>query len=190
MRTRVSNFFMKKRARPVPSKRVDANNAAPTKKRQGWQSSLGTPVQAALQQQVEAISMAAFNRPFTHQAVYNARLQTTGGRYHLKDHHLDFNPKMKEQEDFEAIIKHELCHYHLHLAGRGYKHADADFKGLLKQVGGSRYAPDIGARRKVQRKYHYACSSGHTFDRARPVDTKRYRCGRCRGRLSLIKKDK
>lgn len=36
----------------------------------------------------------------------------------------------------ERIIKHELCHYHLHLRGMGYKHRDADFKTLLAQVGG------------------------------------------------------
>ena len=26
------------------------------------------------------------------------------------------------------IIKHELCHYFLHLAGKGYQHRDQDIK--------------------------------------------------------------
>ncbi len=47
-----------------------------------------------------------------------------------------------------GIIKHELTHYHLHLLGLGYRHRDRNFKILLKKVGGSRYAPDIGLRKK------------------------------------------
>ncbi|MCK8616757.1 SprT family protein [Fructobacillus sp. M158] len=141
------------------------------------------PEQVALQERVEQVSLSSFGQPFRHVAVFNRRLQTTGGRYHLSDHHLDFNPKMAKRADFDAVIKHELCHYHLHLAGRGYRHRDQDFKRLLQQVGGSRYAPDVGARRTVQRKYHYLCENGHSIDRVRPVDVQRYRCGRCRGRL-------
>ena len=33
-----------------------------------------------------------FQKPFLHQATFNRRLKTTGGRYHLASHHLDFNP--------------------------------------------------------------------------------------------------
>lgn len=47
-----------------------------------------------LQELVEKISLEFFDKPFQHKAVFNARLKTTGGRYHLNDHHLDFNPKM------------------------------------------------------------------------------------------------
>ncbi len=47
-----------------------------------------------------------------------------------------------------GIIKHELCHYHLHRLGLGYQHKDRDFKTLLQKVGGSCYAPDIGLRRQ------------------------------------------
>lgn len=148
---------------------------------------LGTPEQLALQKRVERVSLSSFGLPFTHQAVFNGRLQTTGGRYHLSDHHLDFNPKMANRDDFDGIIKHELCHYHLHLARRGYRHVDHDFKLLLERVEGSRYAPDIGAKRQVTKKYHYRCERGHGFDRVRKVNTKRYRCGRCGGRLKLVK---
>ena len=70
--------------------------------------------QEELQQLVEEISLKSFQLPFKHQAMFNPRLRTTGGRYHLNDHHLDFNAKLFEESDEETIagiIKHELCHY-------------------------------------------------------------------------------
>lgn len=47
-----------------------------------------------LQNLVERWSQESFGRPFLHQAVFNRRLKTTGGRYHLGDHHIDINPLM------------------------------------------------------------------------------------------------
>lgn len=97
-----------------------------------------------LQKLTEQLSQQCFHQPFRHRAVFNRRLRTTGGRYHLGDHHIDINPLMLEEfdeENLKRVILHELCHYHLHLAGRGYRHRDRDFKQLLQAVGGSRYAP-------------------------------------------------
>ena len=145
-----------------------------------------TPEQ--LQQLVEKVSLQAFGRPFQHQAVFNKRLKTTGGRYHLKDHHLDFNPKMlvHGEEAFIKIIKHELCHYHLHLLGRGYRHQDADFKTLLAKTGGSRFAPSVLQEVKV---LTYQCTNcQQTFQRRRRLSSK-YVCGKCRGNLQLVKTD-
>ncbi len=102
--------------------------------------------QIELQQYVERISLESFNKPFRHKASFNNRLRTTGGRYHLETHHLDFNPKVLRaygKETFEGIIKHELCHYHLHLAKKGYRHGDTDFKLLLNEVGALRYTPSL-----------------------------------------------
>lgn len=110
-----------------------------------------------LQQLVEHISKTAFHQPFRHRASFNNRLKTTGGRYLLATHQLEFNPKMANLPVFEQIIKHELTHYHLHLAHKGYQHKDTDFKQLLSQVGGIRYAPDIGQRQKTQHLWHYQC---------------------------------
>lgn len=84
-----------------------------------------------LQQLVEKVSLESFGKPFQHEAYFNGRLKTTGGRYHLSDHHLDFNPHLLAEfgvDTFIQIIKHELCHYHLHLAGKGYRHRDPEFK--------------------------------------------------------------
>lgn len=61
---------------------------------------------------------AIFPKEFRHQAVFNARLRTTGGRYLLKSHNIEMNPKYLENFGlayFIGIMKHELCHYHLHL---------------------------------------------------------------------------
>ena len=92
-----------------------------------------------LQRLVEHISITIFRKPFRHRASFNRRLKTTGGRYHLGSHDLDFNPLVLElhgMEELEKVVKHELCHYHLHLEGRGYQHRDADFLNLLKASGG------------------------------------------------------
>lgn len=104
-----------------------------------------------LQNLVERWSQESFGRPFLHQAVFNRRLKTTGGRYHLGDHHIDINPLMLEEYDLatlKQVVLHELCHYHLHLTGRGFGHRDRDFKALLMQVGGSRYAPPTSKARR------------------------------------------
>ncbi|WP_165006326.1 MULTISPECIES: SprT family protein [unclassified Enterococcus] len=142
-----------------------------------------------LQELVEKISLESFRRPFCHQAVFNARLRTTGGRYHLEDHHLDFNPKMFAESDDQTIagiIKHELCHYHLHLMGKGYRHRDADFKYLLKATGGIRYAPSLTTNRPKKVEC-YQCQKCHTLIyRKRKFDTTRYLCGSCRGKLTWV----
>ncbi|MCF6139341.1 SprT family protein [Pseudalkalibacillus berkeleyi] len=146
--------------------------------------------QSELQQLVEEISLQSFNRSFTHNARFNQRLKTTGGRYLLKSHDLEFNPKQLEVhgiEEFKKIIKHELCHYHLHILNRGYRHRDQDFKQLLEAVGGSRYCQIIpGQRRQESIKYLYRCKAcGIEYRRKRRVDTNKYACGKCSGKLIL-----
>lgn len=140
-----------------------------------------------LQRLVEEVSLQYFHQPFQHQAVFNARLKTTGGRYHIRDHHLDFNPKMALElplASFTAIIKHELCHYHLHLAGLPYDHRSHEFRQLLQQVGGSRFAPRLPSN---QGKYHYYCQHCHLdYYRQRRLNLQRYVCGRCQGKLVAV----
>lgn len=83
---------------------------------------------------VKEISIKQFNKPFLHTALFNSRLRTTGGRYLLSNHHIEVNRKYFDEfglDELEGIIKHELCHYHLHIEGKGYKHGDQDFKKLL-----------------------------------------------------------
>ena len=86
---------------------------------------------------VKTVSREDFGKEFRHTALWNPRLRTTGGRFFPADGHLDFNPKIYETfgvDVFRKIVRHELCHYHLYFEGKGYKHADADFKALLQAV--------------------------------------------------------
>lgn len=145
-----------------------------------------------LQQWIERVSQESFGVPFRHKASFNSRLSTTGGRYFMKSHNIEINPQQLitfGREETERIIKHELCHYHLHLARRGYKHRDADFKNLLAQVGGSRYCqslPGAKARKPLPYRYKLVCTAcTEEYLRKRKVDPKRYRCGKCTGKLKL-----
>lgn len=145
-----------------------------------------------LQVWVEEISIRSFGIPFRHQATFNRRLKTTGGRYFMKSHDIEINPGQLESygvEEVEKIIKHELCHYHLHIAGRGYRHRDPEFKALLAKVKGSRYCQALPGSKKrgpMPFRYKLICTScGMEYARKRKVDIKRYRCGQCRGNLKL-----
>jgi SprT-like protein len=144
-----------------------------------------------LQAWVEKVSLSSFGRPFRHRAAFNPRLRTTGGRYFTKSHHIEISPHqlaIHGAEETEAIIKHELCHYHLHLEGRGYQHRDADFKQLLAQVGATRHCRALpGAARTLPVRYLLVCRDcGQTYPRKRKTDPRKYACGRCRGRLRLL----
>ncbi|AMB98752.1 SprT family protein [Aerococcus urinaehominis] len=142
----------------------------------------------ALQDFVESQSLTYFKRPFSHLAVWNKRLRSTGGRYHLNDHHLDFNPRVLADHGwtvFAGIVRHELCHYHLHLTGKGYRHSDQDFKDLLQQVEGLRHVP---SPKIIHHKYHYRClECGQDFWRQRRLDISHFVCGNCRSKIHLIK---
>lgn len=145
-----------------------------------------------LQRWVEAISLRDFGRPFRHKARFNPRLRTTGGRYFLHTHDIEISRKQYEAfgaEEVEKIIKHELCHYHLHLQNKGYRHRDRDFKELLKKVGGSRYCNRLPDARRRTEPYRYklVCQSCRmAYLRKRKADPRRYRCGRCHGPLKLL----
>ena len=143
-----------------------------------------------LQRLVEGISIEEFGKPFLHKAYFNSRLKTTGGRYMLSSHHIEINQKYFEQLGYQelcGIIKHELCHYHLHIDGKGFKHRDQDFKVLMKTVGAPRFcSPLPGGKRREgnQRVIIYSCKDcGQEYRRRRNLNTQKYVCGKCRGRL-------
>lgn len=146
---------------------------------------------AELQHLTEQWSLQYFGRPFVHEIVFNRRLRTTGGRYHLGDHHIDINPLMLTEYDLltlKGVVLHELCHYHLHLTGHGYQHRDHDFRQLLAQVGGSRFAPPTSKLSGSKHRYLYQCQQcGAQIWRRRRFNVRRYRCARCGGRIRLVK---
>lgn len=143
-----------------------------------------------LQTWVERVSLEFFRLPFRHRAAFNSRLRSTGGRYFTKSHNIEISRKHLEafgSEEMEKIIKHELCHYHLHLAKGGYRHMDADFKTLLKLVGGARYCKTLpDAKRREPYRYRLTCMTCRAeYLRKRRVDPRKFACGKCRGKLEL-----
>ena len=147
--------------------------------------------QSDLQRLVERVSLQFFQKPFKHTATFNPRLRTTGGRYILQSHNIELNKKYYEafgEEELIGIIKHELCHYHLHLEGKGYRHCDQDFRDLLRQVQAPRYCRPLPqqAQQKTKKVYIYVCSKcGLKYKRKKRINTDKYVCGRCHGKLML-----
>ena len=145
-----------------------------------------------LQDLTEKISLDIFKKPFRHKSLFNNRLQTTGGRYLLRSHNIEINPKYYEEHGLEeliGIIKHELCHYHLHLEGRGYQHKDLDFKQLMKQTGSPRHCSSLKTvqKRRSATIHLYVCEGcGQKYERKRRIDLRRYVCGKCSGKLKWI----
>jgi len=147
-----------------------------------------------LQNLVEKISLESFGKPFIHEATFNSKLRTTGGRYLLGTHNIEINKKYLDQlgeAELIGIIKHELCHYHLHLEGKGYQHRDADFKYLLKKVDAPRFCnrlTEMPKRRTFKKLLVYQCTGCELqYRRRKSINTSRYVCGKCRGKLKKIK---
>ena len=151
-----------------------------------------------LQQLVSSVSIDSFGKPFLHQAYFNPRLRSTGGRYLLQSHNIEINPKAFEMygiEEVEGIILHELCHYHLHIEGKGYQHRDQDFRNLLKEVGGPRFCSTLQVSKPRDKKqsaiYTYTClECGQMYIRKIRLNVKKYCCSKCLGTLKLMKQKK
>lgn len=143
-----------------------------------------------LQTWIERISLQYFGMPFVHKASFNGRLRATGGRYFPGTHNIEISRLQYDtfgEEEVEKIIKHELCHYHLHLTNKGYKHRDDDFKRLLQKVGGSRYCRTLPIPKQTEPyRYRLECADCRAvYYRKRRLNPRKYACGRCRGKLSL-----
>lgn len=138
------------------------------------------------------VSNEIFGKGFNHKAYFNKRLRTTGGRYMLRSHHIEINPLVFEKygmDELIGVIKHELCHYHLHIEGKGYQHRDADFRELLKSTNSPRFCSTLIERktRKAKKMYTYKCSKcSLLYNRKIRLNTSKYRCGKCYGDLELI----
>lgn len=147
-----------------------------------------------LQKLVEEISITFFQKTFRHSAIFNSRLRSTGGRYLLGNHNIEINRKYYDlfgEKELIGIIKHELCHYHLHIEGKGYRHRDAAFKQLLKKVDAPRFCtplPNEKKRKTIKKVIVYACEScAQVYKRKRSINTDKYVCGVCKGKLILVK---
>ncbi|PLR65875.1 SprT family protein [Bacillus sp. UMB0893] len=145
--------------------------------------------EAQLQELVESISITHFNKKFLHKASFNNRLRTTGGRYLLRTSNIEINPKYLAEglEEVVGIIKHELCHYHLHIEGRGYKHGDPEFKELLAKVKAPRFCKPLQTAARTKKTIEYQCSSCLLlYKRYKRMNINKYVCGKCGGKIKLI----
>jgi SprT-like protein len=142
--------------------------------------------QKTLEELVNELSVTYFSKPYKDKVSFNNRLRTTGGRYLPSKRKIELNPKYLDElgeNEFIGIIKHELCHYHLHIEGKGYHHKDAAFKELLRRTNSPRHCKPLPSS-KARRTHKYICKHcGHKYVRFRRIDTKKYRCGKCRGIL-------
>lgn len=145
---------------------------------------------------VEELSEQYFDVPFLHKAYFNNRLRKTGGRYLLRTHHIELNKKLYNHfgvEELRGIILHELCHYHLHIRGMGYKHRDHDFRTLLKKVGAPRFCSSIEEtiiEKMPKPIYLYGCvSCQQLYKRKRRMNVSKYRCSKCSGEIRYIKSE-
>ncbi|WP_226038141.1 SprT family protein [Aquibacillus saliphilus] len=142
--------------------------------------------QAELEIMVNNLSIRYFNKPYKDEISFNGRLRTTGGRYIPSKRKIELNPKYLNElgeKELQGIIKHELCHYHLHIEGKGFNHKDQEFKQLLKQTGSPRHCQPLPSMKK-NRNHRYICQHcGQGYNRMRSIDVKKYRCGKCGGKL-------
>ncbi len=144
-----------------------------------------------LRKLIEAVSLETFGKPFIHDARFNKRLRTTGGRYMLSNHSIEINPQVLTihgTEELLGVIKHELCHYHLHIEGRGYRHRDEDFRVLLKRTSSPRFCLPLSEpnRKPVSFRVYKCVSCELLYNRRRKMDVSKYRCGNCAGRIEEI----
>lgn len=144
-----------------------------------------------LQELVAETSIEYFNKPFYDQACFNSRLRTVGGRYLPKQRKIEINRKYLLElgkSELIGIIKHELCHYHLHIEGKPYGHGSAEFKALLANTKSPRYCrPLPSEQQKIVDLHHYECiQCGQLYKRKRKVNINKYSCGVCKGKIKLV----
>lgn len=147
----------------------------------------------SLTEYVKQVSLEDFGWEFRHQAKWNHRLRSTGGRFFPKDGHLDFNPKVYRElgpDVFRKIVRHELCHYHLYFQKKGYQHRDKDFKELLQKVDGLRYVPTLPSNQVAKGPTYHCIRCGQVYKRKRRINLTHYRCGVCHGKLQLLNQPK
>ena len=138
-----------------------------------------------LQRLVEHISLESLVS-FSSSSLVQCQAADTGGRYQLKDHSIEINPKMLTdygEATLVGIIKHELCHYHLHLAGNLDNTAHGRFENCC-----NRSVVAVCTGTKIVQPNHAAgncmCQHcGQKYYRARRIDVSKMVCGRCHGRL-------
>ncbi|HLR14728.1 MAG TPA: SprT family protein [Bacillota bacterium] len=148
----------------------------------------------ALTKQIQELSIKYFQKPFVDQGRYNNRLRTTGGRYIPGKRVIEINPKYVKEKLYDeviGIIKHELCHYHLHIEGKPFGHGDRTFKELLRKTNSPRFCKPLPSSVKKEVIHTYTCTTcNSTYYRRRRVNVEHVRCGRCRSKIKYVSSSK
>lgn len=133
------------------------------------------------------LSLKYFNKPFVDQIIFNDRLRTTGGRYIPSKRTIEINKKYLDELGYDeliGIIKHELCHYHLHIEGKPYHHRSREFRELMRKTNSPRFCRILPS--EEEKRLIYVCDKcGFEYRRKRKVNVSKYRCGKCRGKIAL-----
>jgi|SRR5690625_843753 len=140
-----------------------------------------------LRQLTKKLSKKHFQKPFHHTVKFNNRLRTTGGRYIPVTKTIEINPKYLQEMGLTetiGIIKHELCHYHLHITGKAFQENDLEFINLLKKTNSPAYCRPLPSSLK---RYIYQCSHCNLiYKRKRRVNVKKYKCGNCFKEIQFV----
>ncbi len=117
---------------------------------------------------VKTVSIEDFGWKFKHQALWNKRLRTTGGRFFPRMAMILIPNSMRNMalKPFENC-PYELCHYHLIFQGKGYSIL-IEISSLLAKVDGLRYAPKMQKRSGGELLHSIGVSCGHTYRHQTP----------------------
>ncbi len=134
---------------------------------------------------VQDLSVLHFAKPFNGQVRWNARLRTSAGRCVHPAGSIELNPRYMDYYGEQALIdtlKHELIHYHYPKAGHG-----PVFQREAQRIGCQRHCLPLPGQVTF---YVYKCQDcGQGYRRRKRVNLRKYRCGKCRGRLKLISRE-
>lgn len=147
-----------------------------------------------LTRQIQELSIKFFQKPFVDKGRYNNRLRTTGGRYIPSKRLIEINPKYVKEELYNeviGIIKHELCHYHLHIEGEPFGHGDRAFKDLLRKTNSPRFCKPLPSSVKKEVIHTYICTMcSVVYHRRRRVNIEEVRCGKCNNKIKFVSSTK
>ena len=118
--------------------------------------------------------------------VWNRRLRTALGRADFSARTIELNPRLLDRHPAELVptLVHELCHL---VAGPRAAHGARwrEAMNTLGQRAEACHRLDVGDHRVRRRTWIWTCvRCGETYPRKSRA-ARRYRCGRCHGKLAV-----
>lgn len=140
------------------------------------------------------LSLHFWNKPCDIPVRWNGRLTKAMGRFIFSTQRKTRSPirielskhavRFINHEIFIAVLLHELCHYHLFLAGKPFEDGHPAFEQELRRVG----AISTNTVQLPQRGYHLYCDKCKAYLGTRKrMNTMRYLSGCCKAKI--VKKE-